>query len=52
MTNPCFADTPETPYYVVIFSAQCTPGNNGAAPGAVGPGWNGMNGPVFAIGVA
>ena len=31
MRNPCFADTPEPPYYVVIFSAQRTPGDNGYA---------------------
>ena len=31
MTNPCFADTPEPPYYVVIFSAQRTPDDNGYA---------------------
>lgn len=52
MMNPCFAVAPEPPYYVEIFSAQCTPGDDGSAPGAVGPGWNGMNGLVFAIGVA
>lgn len=31
MTNPCFADTPQPPYYVVIFSAQRTPGDDGYA---------------------
>lgn len=31
MTNPCFADTPEPPYYVVIFSAQRSPGDDGYA---------------------
>ena len=31
MRNPCFADTPEPPYYVVIFSAQRTPDDNGYA---------------------
>lgn len=51
MTNRCFAVTPEPPYYVVIFSARCTPGDDGSAPGAVGLGWKGMNGPVFASGV-
>lgn len=31
MSTRLFADTPEPPYYVVIFSAQRTPGDDGYA---------------------